>query len=178
MFSDFADGNLYDHGDIAPCRKIKYAFYPPAISALVSDKRIKIPPKMHNEQRILSADIALMASSKGKNNDATSIFVNQLLLNDNGRSTPPVVKILPWILGVFGVVGLSFLGYSLLCRNDVPNISLSFNISNYCRCIWFCCICFNLTQIDDPHDAARTVAFAQPHQDIRQLRQTHVLPAL
>lgn len=91
LFSDFADGNLYDHGDIAPCRKIKYAFYPPAISALVSDKRIKIPPKMHNEQRILSADIALMASSKGKNNDATSIFVNQLLLNDNGRSTNKIV---------------------------------------------------------------------------------------
>jgi hypothetical protein len=91
MFSDFADGNLYDHGDIAPCRKIKYAFYPPATSALVSDKRIKIPPKMHNEQRILSADIALMASSKGKNNDATSIFVNQLLLNDNGRSTNKIV---------------------------------------------------------------------------------------
>lgn len=91
LFSDFADGNLYDHGDIAPCRRIKYAFYPPRVSALVSDKRIKIPPKMHNEQRILSADIALMASSKGKNNDATSIFVNQLLLNDNGRSTNKIV---------------------------------------------------------------------------------------
>ena len=46
---------------------------------------------MHNEQRILSADIALMASSKGKNNDATSIFINQLLLNDGGRSTNKIV---------------------------------------------------------------------------------------
>ena len=91
MFSDFADGNLYDHGDIAPCRKIKFAFFPSSVSSLTSDKRIKIPPKMHNEQRILSADIALMASSKGKNNDATSIFINQLLLNDGGRSTNKIV---------------------------------------------------------------------------------------
>ena len=91
LFSDFADGNLYDHGDIAPCRKIKYAFYPPKLSSLVSDKRVKLRPKMHHEQRILSADIALMASSKGKNNDATSIFVNQLLLNDSGRSTNKIV---------------------------------------------------------------------------------------
>lgn len=91
FYTGAADGCLYEHGDLMPCRKLKYAFYPSSISGLISDKRIKIPPKMHNEVRILSADIALMASSKGKNNDATSIFINQLLLNDNGRSTNKIV---------------------------------------------------------------------------------------
>lgn len=91
LFSDYSDGSLYHQGDLALCRKIKYAFYPSAISGLVSDKRLKIPPKMHNEVRILSVDIALMASSRGKNNDATSILVNQLLMNDNGRSINRIV---------------------------------------------------------------------------------------
>ena len=40
---------------------------------------------MHNEVRIVSADIALMQSTgKTANNDATSVFVNQMLLNENG----------------------------------------------------------------------------------------------
>ena len=91
FYTGAADGCLYEHGDLMPCRKIKYAFYPASVSGLISDKRIKIPPKMHNEVRILSADIALMASSHGKNNDATSIFINQLLLNENGRSVNKIV---------------------------------------------------------------------------------------
>lgn len=91
FYTGAADGCLYEHGDLMPCRKIKYTFYPSSVSGLISDKRVKIPPKMHNEVRILSADIALMASSKGKNNDATSIFINQLLLNDGGRSLNKIV---------------------------------------------------------------------------------------
>lgn len=91
FYTGAADGCLYEHGDIVPCRGIKYAFYPPSVSALISDKRIKIPPKMHNEVRILSADIALMASSKKNNNDATSIFINQLLLSDGGKSINKIV---------------------------------------------------------------------------------------
>lgn len=91
FYTGAADGCLYEHGDLMPCRKIKYAFFPASVSGLISDKRVKIPPKMHNEVRILSADIALMASTKGKNNDATSIFINQLLLNENGRSTNKII---------------------------------------------------------------------------------------
>lgn len=91
FYTGAADGCLYEHGDLVPCRKIKYAFYPANTSSLISDKRIRIPPKMHNEVRILSSDIALMKSSKGKNNDATSIFINQLLLHDGGRSTNKIV---------------------------------------------------------------------------------------
>lgn len=82
-----ADGALYSYDEIIPYRLIKYGFYPPKISNLLSDKRIRIPPKLHNEVRILSADIALMASNGKNNNDATSIFINQMMLSDSGRST-------------------------------------------------------------------------------------------
>lgn len=87
-----ADGAIYSYEDIAPARRIKYAFFPSKISSLISDKRIRIPAKMHNEVRILSSDIALMQSSgKAGNNDASSVVINQMLLNDNGRSTKKIV---------------------------------------------------------------------------------------
>ena len=80
-----ADGALYSYDEISPARRLKYAFLPPKLSGLISDKRVRIPQKMHNEVRIVSADIALMQSTgKTANNDATSVFVNQMLLNENG----------------------------------------------------------------------------------------------
>lgn len=88
-----ADGALYTYDDLQPARKLKYAFYPQSVSSLISDKRVKIPQKLHNEVRILSADIALMQSSgKSGNNDATSCFLNQQLMSDNGgRSIKNIV---------------------------------------------------------------------------------------
>ena len=88
-----ADGSLYQYDEITPCRQIEFAFYPPESSGLLSDKRIKIPQKLHNEVRILSADIALMQSnSKVGNNDATSVFLNRQIMNDNGgRSKKQIV---------------------------------------------------------------------------------------
>lgn len=87
-----ASGALYSYDELSTARTIKYAFLPPRVAALISDKRIKIPPKMNNERRILSADIALMQSnSRIGNNDATSVFINQLLLRDGGRSIKNIV---------------------------------------------------------------------------------------
>ncbi len=87
-----ADGALYAYDEISPARKIKYCFYPPKLSKLISDKRIKIPPKLHDEVRILSSDIALMQSSnKANNNDATSIMINQMQYNTSGRATKNIV---------------------------------------------------------------------------------------
>lgn len=80
-----ADGALYSYDAISPARQLKYALLPPKLSALLSDKRVRIPQKAHNEVRIVSADIALMQSTgKTANNDATAVFVNQMLLNENG----------------------------------------------------------------------------------------------
>ena len=86
FFTGAANGCLYEHKDISACRRIKYAFYPPELSSLVPDKRLRIPPKMHNEFRILSADIALMASSSRRNNDATSIWLNQMIFDNDWRA--------------------------------------------------------------------------------------------
>lgn len=88
-----ADGALYSYDVVSPARRIKYAFYPSRLANLLSDKRIKVPPKMHNEVRIISADIALMQSSgKANSNDATSVFVDQVLMNENGgRSIKNIV---------------------------------------------------------------------------------------
>ena len=83
FFTGASDSALYEYGDINPTRKIKYAFYPPSMSSMISDRRIRIPPKMNNEFRIVSADIALMASNSHKSNDATSIFVNQMLFDSS-----------------------------------------------------------------------------------------------
>ena len=44
-----------------------------------------VPHKQQGELRIISADIALMRSSKNVENDATSIFVNQMIPNARGR---------------------------------------------------------------------------------------------
>jgi len=80
-FSD-NDGSLYSYDNISKTRKIKFAMYPDSIASKISDRRIRIQPKVENEKRILSVDIALM-SSKSKNNDASSIFVNQLIQVQN-----------------------------------------------------------------------------------------------
>lgn len=90
-----ADGALYAYDEIAPARKIKYAFYPPNIANLISDKRVKIPnQKLRNEIRVMGVDIALMQSGgkASSNNDATSVVINQMILNENsGRSTKNIV---------------------------------------------------------------------------------------
>ena len=57
---------------------------------LGNNQKIKIPPKQNGEKRILSADIALM-SSKKHNNDASAIFINQMLPSKSGRFTSNIV---------------------------------------------------------------------------------------
>lgn len=51
---------------------------------------VKIPPKVNGEIRLISADIALM-SSKKHNNDATAIFINQMLPTKAGRYISNIV---------------------------------------------------------------------------------------
>ncbi len=57
---------------------------------LGNSKLVQITPKQNGEIRILSADIALMSSKKNKN-DATSIFVNQLMPTKSGRYTNNII---------------------------------------------------------------------------------------
>ena len=69
------DDSLYNFDDIEKCRQITYPWLPNAIAERLTDKRPHIRPKKPGEVRILSVDIALMASKK-RNNDAASIFIN------------------------------------------------------------------------------------------------------
>ena len=84
-FSD-TDGGLYSYSDISRTCKIDYPMLPSSVTELVHDPKIIIPPKKPGEYRILSADIAVMASVGSKNsNDATSIFINQMAPTKSGR---------------------------------------------------------------------------------------------
>ena len=78
------DGAFFDFASISKNRKIKYPMLPHSMSSLLSAASVNIQPKQTGELRILSADIALMASKK-TNNDATAIFINQLLPTKSGR---------------------------------------------------------------------------------------------
>lgn len=84
-FFEGTDGSLYSYDDITPARQLKFAFYPSQIISKINDKKLKIPPKLHNEVRILSVDVALMASTRGHDNDATAIMIDQLILSENGN---------------------------------------------------------------------------------------------
>jgi hypothetical protein len=64
---------------------------PDKLSNLLGNSaKVRIPPKQNGEKRILSADVALMAS-KRHNNDATAIFINQMLPSKAGRYTNNIV---------------------------------------------------------------------------------------
>lgn len=75
---------FFDFDTISKNRKIKYPMLPDRLSSKVRDNVFKIPPKQPGEIRILSADIALMSSRKN-DNDATSIFINQMIPTKSGR---------------------------------------------------------------------------------------------
>lgn len=78
-------GTFFDFGSISKNRKIKYPMLPDRISTdLLGSTKLRIPPKQNGEKRILSADIALM-SSKKHNNDASAIFINQMIPTKVGR---------------------------------------------------------------------------------------------
>nr|WP_290461566.1 terminase large subunit [Acutalibacter muris] len=84
-------GAFFNFDSISKSRHIKYPMLPDELSLKVGNsQKVKIPPKQLGEKRILSADIALM-SSKKHNNDATAVFVNQMLPTKAGRYTSNIV---------------------------------------------------------------------------------------
>lgn len=85
------DGSFFDYNSISKNRKIKYPMLPDSLaSKLGNSQNVRIPPKLNGEIRILSADIALMTSRKN-NNDATAVFINQLMPTKAGRYTSNIV---------------------------------------------------------------------------------------
>ena len=90
LFWGDEDGSFFSYEDIARNRRINYPIVPDWLSSKLSSPLIRIPPKKNGEKRILSVDIALMASTK-HSNDATAIFVTQLMPNKVGRYTTNVM---------------------------------------------------------------------------------------
>lgn len=84
------DGAFFEFESISKNRKIKYPMLPNKLSCMLPSNVINIQPKTPGELRLISADIALMPSKK-TNNDATAIFVNQLLPTKSGRYISNIV---------------------------------------------------------------------------------------
>lgn len=82
MLAEFygdSEGSFFNYEAVAKNRKIQYPMLPGRMCAkLANNTKLRIQPKTAGEKRILSVDIALMSSNKHKN-DASAIFINQLL---------------------------------------------------------------------------------------------------
>lgn len=73
------DGSLFKFDELNKRRKIKNVLYP---LQFYNDKN-SIPNIGSTEERILSVDVALMASTKKKKNDAAAIFINNAIQIDD-----------------------------------------------------------------------------------------------
>lgn len=73
------DGSLFKFDELTARRRLRKAFPP---LSFCNDK-ITIPKLTATDKRILSIDVALMQSTKKKKNDASAIFINDLIqVND------------------------------------------------------------------------------------------------
>ena len=70
------DGAFFTFDDISQRRRLQTPLYPYSIAR--NHRNMKIPDPVLNERRILSVDVALMASKK-QNNDASSIMINSAI---------------------------------------------------------------------------------------------------
>lgn len=73
------DGAFFSFEDLEKQRKLKYPVYPPKF---LNNKIFKVPELTDGERRIMSVDVALMASTK-HNNDATSVIINRAIPSGN-----------------------------------------------------------------------------------------------
>ena len=69
------EGAFFTFEDVSSRRRLKEAIYP---TSLIKNKTYKIPDLLPDERRILSVDIALMASRKHKN-DASALIINRAI---------------------------------------------------------------------------------------------------
>ena len=83
------DGAFFTYDDIFQRRKLKTAFYPLMV---YKNHSIKIPELATNEKRILSVDVALLASKK-HNNDAACLTICSAIPTENNDYISNVVYI-------------------------------------------------------------------------------------
>lgn len=91
VFFGSTDSAFFSFDTINKNRKVECAMLPDRLASLIpSVTKFRIPPKRPGELRLLSADIALMATTRHKN-DATAIFINQCLPTKAGRFANNIV---------------------------------------------------------------------------------------
>lgn len=83
IFYGDSDGAFYKYDDLSKRRIIKKAFYP---LDMYEKRGINVPDLVPNERRIMSVDVALMASKK-HNNDAAAMWINQAIPNGTSYSS-------------------------------------------------------------------------------------------
>lgn len=83
IFYGDSDGAFYKYDDLAKCRKIKNAYLP---LSMYEKRGINVPDLAPLERRIMSVDVALMASRK-HNNDAAAVWINVAIPNGNTYSS-------------------------------------------------------------------------------------------
>lgn len=77
IFQGDSDGAFYKYDDLSKRRKIKNAYLP---LSMYEKRGINIPDLAPQERRIMSVDVALMASRK-HNNDAAAMWINVAIPN-------------------------------------------------------------------------------------------------
>lgn len=82
------NGAFFTFDDISQRRKLKNPLYPPNL--VVTNRNLKTPDLALNERRIMSVDVALMASKK-TNNDASSIIINSAIPTNNNNYISNIV---------------------------------------------------------------------------------------
>ena len=87
LFYGDSKGAFFSFDDIDKRRKLKNAMYKPSDMA---NKSYKIPDLVPNERRILSVDVALMASKTHKN-DASAIIINSAIPTNNDNYIANIV---------------------------------------------------------------------------------------
>ena len=88
LFYGDSDEAFYRYEDLSKCRKLKESLLP---LEFYDKKGMKVPELHPNERRILSVDVALMASKKHAN-DAAAIDINIALPSNNSYSSNFVYK--------------------------------------------------------------------------------------
>lgn len=88
LFYGTGDGAFFSLDDISKRRKLKYPVYPSYITG--ASKTFKMPELEPNERRILSVDVALMATKKTKN-DASAIIINRAMPTNNDSYVANIV---------------------------------------------------------------------------------------
>lgn len=79
-----SEDSFFKFDDLIKARRIRSALYPREVYTQIPGRIVKYTEKLPGEIRLLSADIAVMSSKKNKN-DATAIFITQLLPTKDGQ---------------------------------------------------------------------------------------------